>query len=326
MKIKILAFLLLLTALPSLAQENQPNNKTFGKALTDRFPTTRTFDVQYEYLAPTKFSSKLFGEPLEKGNFGGHNRVKLSFNSTFFKSKSQKFTLTGSLRYKYESFEFTNLYNNNNNGPYERPSEDFHYFAGGLSATYYTTLFNKTVIYNGTISADGSQDGFQRIKGFVSANILLKRTDNTTITAGLLGNLDSSSNVPIIPIITYNHHFNNSKWVIDAIIPQRILLQRELLENGRISLGTEFINENLYLNLHNANLNGIYELNFIEVKSGITYEYNFAKNIIGTLKAGINNVVNTRITEKGDRTDKYIYDQKQDAVSYFKVGISYNPF
>lgn len=43
-------------------------------------------------------------------------------------------------------------------------------------------------------------------------------------------------------------------------------------------------------------------------------------------KVGANNVLNTRITEKGKRTTNYIYDQKEEMQAYFKVGISYTPF
>ncbi|PTS87280.1 hypothetical protein DBR27_24670, partial [Flavobacterium sp. HMWF030] len=63
-----------------------------------------------------------------------------------------------------------------------------------------------------------------------------------------------------------------------------------------------------------------------ELKSGITYEYRLSSKIIGTFKGGVNNVLSTRITEKGQRTNRYVYDQKEDAQGYFRFGISYNPF
>ena len=66
MRTKIISVLFVCTSLQTMAQE-KTTIKAFGKAVTDKFPTTRTFDVQYEELGPTNFDSTLFGEPLEKG-------------------------------------------------------------------------------------------------------------------------------------------------------------------------------------------------------------------------------------------------------------------
>lgn len=326
MKVKIISLVLICTSMQLFSQEEESNIKTFGKAITDKFPTTRTFDVQYEQLGATNFESKLFDETLAEGRVYDHNRLKFAFNMPFYRSKSKRFILTSSLRYKYESYDFGSTFSTNSEAPFSGGKQDFHYFVGALSATYMSTLFKKPVIYNATASVDANHENFQRIKGLASANIVLKKNANTTITVGLLAILDPSSIVPVTPLFTYNHKFKNSKWDIDFILPQRLLFRRELLENGRISFGTELNSENYYLNLNTSRLNGIYELNQLELKSGLTYEYHFSSKIIGMFKVGANNVLNTRITERGERTNKYVYDQKEEMQGYFKVGISYNPF
>ena len=109
-------------------------------------------------------------------------------------------------------------------------------------------------------------------------------------------------------------------------MPQRLLFRRELLENGRISFGTELNSESFYLNLSTSNLKEIYELNQLELKSGITYEYHITSQINSFFKAGVNNVLSSRLTERGERTNRYVYDQKTDPQMYFRFGISYNPF
>lgn len=326
MKVKIISALLIGTSLQLLAQDKETTMKTFGKAITDKFPTTRIFDVQYEQLAATNFDSKLFDETLAEGSVYEHNRLKFAFNMPFYRSQSKRFILTSSLRYKYESYDFGPTFSTNPEAPFSNGKQDFHYFAGALSATYMSTLFKKPVIYNATATVDANHENFQRLKGFVSANIVLKKNANTTITVGALVILDPSSIVPITPLFTYNHKFKNSKWDIDFILPQRLLFRRELLENGRISFGTELNSENYYLNLNTSRLNGIYELNQLELKSGLTYEYHITSKIIVMFKVGANTIVNTRITERGERTNNYVYDQKEEMQGYFKVGISYNPF
>ena len=326
MKSRIISAIIVFTSLHTMAQEKEPGIKTFGKAIVDKFPTTRTFDVQYEQLGPTNYDSELFGNKLERGRIESHNRFKAAFNLPFYASKSKQFVLTTSLRYKYESYEFGDIYNYVSAETYTRDRQEFHLWGGSLSATYMSSLFKKPVIYNATATFDGNEDDFQRIKGFVSAVVVLKRTPSTTITVGALAMLDPSSIIPVTPLFSLNHKFKDSKWDMDFILPQRLLFRRELLENGRISFGTELNSESFYLNLNTSNLNGVYELNQLELKSGITYEYCFTPKIIAFVKGGVNNIISTRITEKGERTNKYVYDHKEDAQGYFRVGISYNLF
>ena len=324
MRTKIISLFTLCLSLQTIAQE-KTSMKSFGKSVTDKFPTTRTFDVQYEQLGATNFDSKLFGEHLEKGRIDNHNRLKFAFNMPFYVSNSKRFVLTSSLRYKYESYDLGQN-NNNSDAPFSSGKEEFHYLATSLSATYKAKLFNKPIIYNATATIDGNHEDVQRIKGALSATLVLKKTANTTITAGALVVFDPSSIIPVTPIFTYNHKFDKSKWDFDFILPQRLLFRRYLFENGRIAFGTELNSENFYLNFNTSQLKGIHELNQLELKSGITYEHHFTPKIMGLFKAGINNVIRTRITEKGDRSSKYIYDKKEEAQVYFRFGISYNLF
>ncbi|MFG4002720.1 hypothetical protein [Flavobacterium aquidurense] len=326
MKTKIFYVLFICASIRTMAQEKDAPMKAVVKTVTDKFPTTRILDVQYEQLGPTNFDSKLFGNRFERGRIDTHNRLKVAINVPFYATESKRFILTGSLRYKYETYGFGDIYNVNSSVPYTRENKEIHFFAAAMSATYVSKLFNKPVLYNATATVDGNEDNVQRVKGFVTANLVLKRTANTTITLGVLAMLDPSSIIPVTPLFTYNHKFENSNWDLDFILPQRLLLRRGLLENGRISLGTELNTESFYLNLSTPELKGIYELNQLELKSGFTYEYRFSSKINGLFKAGVNNVLSSRVTERGERTSKYVYDQKEDAQSYFRIGISYNPF
>lgn len=326
MRKKIISVLFVCNSLHIMAQEKEPAMKTLGKAVVEKFPTTRTFDVQYEQLGPSDYNAKLFGNRFEKGRIENHNRVKAAFNMPFFASKSKRFVLTSSLRYKYESYDFGDVYNYSSDVTYKKGREEFHYFAAALSATYISTLFKKPVIYNATATVDGNDDNVQRVKGFVSASVVLKRTANTTMTVGVLGLLDPSSIIPLTPLFSYNHKFENSKWDFDFILPQRFLFRRQLLENGRLGIGTELNTENFYINVDQAGYKGVYELNQLELKSGVTYEYQFTPKLIGTIKGGINNILSVRVTERGERTSNYVYDHREDAQGYFRFGLSYNPF
>lgn len=326
MKFRNITYFLLLVTLPSLSQEKKPEATNAGAAITDKFPTTRAFDVQFEQLGSANYDTELFGDKLEKTDVKSHNRLKVASNIILYKSKKQTFFITNSLRYKYESYDFGNVHNIPTNTDYTRPNEEFHYIGETVSGTYFSSLFKKPVIYNASVTVDGNDKAVQRVKGLFSAMVVLKKTASTTMTLGAVALIDPSSILPFAPVFTYEHQFSGSPWKLDIIIPQRIMIKRPLLENGRISIGTELNNENFYVKLETERLHGMYELNQLELKSGLTYEYSFFKNFIGTVRTGIDNVITSRVTERGEKTTKYVIESKQDAQFYFNAGLSYNPF
>ncbi|MCD0456401.1 DUF6268 family outer membrane beta-barrel protein [Chryseobacterium sp. LC2016-27] len=326
---KIRPFFNLLILVSSFSYSQLSNSSSTAKEtlkyINDKFPTTRNFDLQYEQLGKTNYESDLFGETFEKGEIKNHSKLKFASNIKLYTSESKKFFITNSFRYKYESYQLGGIKRSGFDTEIQDQKREFHYFSDAVSATYFSSLFKKPIFYNASLAVDANDKAFQRVKGFASATMILKSNENTTITVGLLAFIDPSVIAPVAPVFSYEHRFANS-WQLDVTLPQRVMVKHKLLENGRISLGTELNSENFYLNLNNDRLNGIYELNQIELKSGITYEYQFMPNFIGTFKGGINNVLNSRITERGEQTTKYVIDNKQDAQFYLNVGISYNPF
>ncbi len=314
----------LFVSLPALSQKTDSTAIAAGKVITNKFPSTRAFDVQYEQLGPAENTTKMFGDVFEKSDIQNHYRLKLAANIPLYKSKSQRFFITNSFRYKYESFSFGTIQSPTET--YTRPDVGFHYFANSVSGTYFGRLFKKNVIYNATATVDADEHAFQRVKGMVSAVVVIKKTERTTFTLGALMSIDPSSIIPFVPIATYEYQFKDSPWKLDFILPQRFLIKRPLFENGRLSLGTELTSENFYLQLDMPSLKGTYELNQLGLRSGVTYEHAISKNIIGTVKGGIAHVLSSRVTERGERTDRYVIENKQDPQWYLNFGISYNPF
>lgn len=316
--------MLLTGTLSMLAQVKDSASGAAGKAINDKFPTTRTFDMQYEQFGPTAITTKVLGNNSEKGTVKSHSRIRFAANIPLYRSDNKRFFITNSFRYKHEAFDFVKTQPNAN--ILQKSYTDFNYFANTISATYFSSLWKKPVLYNVSATLDADQYHLQRVKGLASAIIVLKKTAFTTVTVGLLAMADPSSIIPVAPIATYEHQFQNSPWKIDFILPQRFLLKRPLLNNGRLSLGTELGSENFYLNFDSEQFKGTYELNQLELRSGISYEYAIRKSIIGSFKTGVANVISSRITARGERTSRYIIENKQDAQFYFNVGFSYNPF
>ena len=199
--------------------------------------------------------------------------------------------------------------------------QNFHYHSEALSLTRFSKLFNKIAIYSATASVDGSEQHFERIRGMLTASLVLKATADTKMTVGIAVIIDPSSQVPAMPIFTYEHRFNNG-WVADIILPKKVVMRKDVFKNGRLSLGTEMDGTNFYLYPDGKR----YEFRQLEINSGAMYEHKLGNNLIGTLKAGLRATPSSRIFAKEDSFKDYIFDMNAKPSFYFNVGISYNPF
>lgn len=306
------------------AQEDQSVKENATKAVTDRFPSTRLFDVQYEQYLPTDFDSELFDVPFEKGEIQNHSRLSVSANLPLI--MKAKWNITTSLRYRYETFDLNNVESRTDNTiPSYDKTQDFHYLSGSLNFTYFSMLFKKPFIYNASVIVDGNEKDAERIKGFFGATIILKKTERTTLGVGLVIFVDPTSPVPAAPTFLWEHQFENSPWTMDLILPQRLLFKRNLFRDGRLSLGSELGGDGFYINNSTPGFAKVYDYRVLEVKSGLIYEHSFSKSLIGTFRAGYSNVFNSRISERGEKTSDYIFSSKQDGTAYFSLGFSFNP-
>ena len=289
------------------------------------FPRTRVFNIEYGHSFSRDFESKVFDENFQKGEITNQKSINLSANIPIYNYK--KWTFTASGNYKFNEVEFNNLDNIATSTLYEQNGTvNFHNFSTAISTTLFSSLFKKPLIYNGSIIVDGNDKGIERLKAFIGASIILKRTANTTITTGLIAFIDPTSQIPFFPTFTYNHKFENSPWEFDFILPQRVIFRRPISSFGRLSLGTEFGGNGFYVNVNEPNFPEVFEYSQLEINSGVTYEHKLSNNLIATFKGGLTNFVSNRLTEKGEPNKDYIYKNKQDATGYFNVGFSFNPF
>lgn len=321
-----LKFLLLTGFMCSLAngQENQTVKENATRAVTNRFPSTRLFDLQYQQYLPTDFDSELFDAPFEKGEIQNHYRFSASANLPVI--MKPKWNITTSLRYRYEAFELNDVENRLDNSiPTYDEKYNYHYLSGALSFTYFSRLFKKPFIYNASLIVDGTEKDAERIKGFFGATIILKKTERTTIGVGLIILVDPTSPVPASPTFMWEHQFKDSPWQLDFILPQRFMFKRDLFKDGRLSLGTELNTNGFYTYINQPGFAKVYDYRVIELNSGLTYEHSFSNSIIASFRAGLANVFNSRVSERGKNTNDYIFSSKQDGAGYFSLGFSFNP-
>ena len=310
---KIIVPLAILPLNKIIAQEKDSIPQKVVAFVTDKFPQTRDLNVEFTQLTPYKFSPELYDADLPENKIKNYQQVKAYANVYFIKNR--KWMLSTSLNYRFTHLESENempLFNNEQN---------FHYHSEALSLTRFSKLFNKIAIYSATASVDGSEQHFERIRGMLTASLVLKATADTKMTVGLAMIIDPSSQVPAMPIFTYEHRFNNG-WVADIILPKKVVMRKDVFKNGRLSLGTEMDGTNFYLYPDGKR----YEFRQLEINSGAMYEHKLGNNLIGTLKAGLRATPSSRIFAKEDSFKDYIFDMNAKPSFYFNVGISYNPF
>lgn len=294
-----------------------------GKEITDKFPTTRFLDVEYEYVTPSDYKLKLHEKGFNKGSLQHQNRIKIALNVPIYKIKG--WTFTGSVRYKYSHFELNDMRNISADFPdiYPDRSSSTHFYNTTLNTTYMSRLFNKPIIYNFGISGEGSGEGYERITGMAIAMMVLKKNQNTTITAGLILIADKMSIIPVIPTFTVDHKLSNT-WSLSMALPRYIYFRRPLFTNGRLSLGTNMDSENFYVYPKESSKTFLYRK--LEIKSGFVYEHSFRNRFILTVKGGALNAVNGKLMQKNKSSNKEILKSTQNMNAYFNIGFSYNLF
>ncbi|MDP9961700.1 DUF6268 family outer membrane beta-barrel protein [Chryseobacterium lathyri] len=280
----------------------------------DKFPQTRDLNIDYTLTTPFQFSSKLQGADLPDNKVKSFQQLKANANIYFVKKKS--WLLSTSLNYRYSAFNTEALIL-----PEMDAKNDYHYHSESVNLSYFSKLFNKTAIYTASASVDGSEQHFERIRGLVTASIVLKATPKTKMLVGLAGFIDPSAQIPLLPVFTYENKFN-SGWVLDILLPKKLLIRKDIFANGRISLGTEMDNTSFYIYRNTRT----YEFRQLEINSGVIYEHNLGSNFIGTLKTGIRAVPQARVFDKEESLKDYIFEASYKPSFYFNIGVSYNPF
>jgi len=320
-------YLLILTFLPLgvFAQVEKDSTKAaIKKSIQKEFSKTRIFNLEYDQTFSRSFDSELDEGNFTEGKIAKQQSIDFAANVPIY-SKG-KWNLSGSGRYNYYHFEFEDVENISNypHTPYEKL--DFHHYGLSLNSTYFSMLFKKPVIYNASVLIDGSENGLERVKGIIGASLILKRTENTTITLGLIGIIDPASQIPFAPVFSYFHKFKNSEWEFDFIMPQRILFRRPFTEKGRLSVGTTFGADAFYFDKNLSFLPHTYSYSQLKIDGGLIYEHRLSHQLIVTFKAGARKYISNRMTKKDQSNKNYIYKNHQGMTGYFNIGISYNPF
>ncbi|AMR32488.1 hypothetical protein A0256_14170 [Mucilaginibacter sp. PAMC 26640] len=303
----------------SLARKDSLTQRLIAIA-ANKFPSTRTFNFEFSGAGATNFTSTLRGEALPAGRITKFMQARASANINFIQTRS--WIVGASFSYRLTSL--TAALDEPVSGLNSTFDGNFQYHASSLNVTKISRLFNKTTVFTGTFTIDGSEKQFERKRGLVTASMVLKSNAKTRLTVGLLGNFDPSTQTPILPIIAYEHRFDNG-LIVDITLPRNIFIRKHVFRNGRITLGTELDRTSFYLyNLDNTGKT--YEFRQVDINNGLIYEHRLFNYFILTAKGGLKLNPSARIFDRQESFNDQIFEAKPAASPYFNIGLSFNPF
>lgn len=288
--------------------------------LADKFPITRVLNLEYESVGGYKYASKYLGNPLPKGKIENMQQANGSMNVNLKKGKN--WTLGALVGYRFLSAE--TLRPDLVTYQMKRGTQNYHYHYETVNYTYYSKLFGKMAIYTASVMTDGSEKGFERVRGMLMGNLVLKATREVQMTVGLVGLLDPSVQIPVIPTFTYKQQYAEG-WALDVLLPKGAFVRKALFGNARASFGSELNNTFFYLYDFGGS-SRVHTFNQIDINSGFTYEHNLGRSFIAMVKTGTRTTVQSRVSEKNESQKDYIYETSPDPTFYFNVGLSFNPF
>ncbi len=287
-----------------------------------QFAIIRPFNIEFSQVAPYRYTPKQDDLSLPESKVSTYHQVKANANLYFLAKK--KLIIGATFSYRYISAD--NDLTVPSSGLVKTVKDDFTYHSTSLNFTYVSKIFNKPIVFNSSLIVDGSGKHFERLKGLAIGTIVLKADTRTKLMAGILLNVDPSTQLPLLPMITYERILYNG-ILLDLMMPKQLLVRKQVFRRGRISLGTELDRNGFYLYDDKGQLpSQKYEYRQIELDNGLIYEHLIGDYLILTARTGAKWIAMSRLFEKEKTFNTAWLETAAKPTAYFNVGISFNPF
>ncbi len=196
-----------------------------------------------------------------------------------------------------------------------------------VSFTRLDSLFNRPISYSGSLS--GLTNEFSSIKRLnYIGNIIysVSRTPTSSWAVGLAVVIDPSSVAPVVPFVSYWHHYKNSDLDLFIDMPSRIALRKQLSSKSWASLGSELGGNLYFFDLNQASLpqNAVYSA--IDLRTGLTLEYMLTKKLVVGVSGGMYTLARSTMFDNNAKTSDYFFRTNGGTVPYLSVSLSLLPF
>lgn len=176
----------------------------FRTSMAKNFSQFRTVNLYWETKMAHDYNFSLNGNEVEKMRKKNLHTFRASTMIPMLKLRHV--SLYAHLQYNRYLFDTYEKQTGRQSDVFRQSAYD--YYVGGLNGSYYFSLFNKPMIVSTTVSVDGWDKGFGMVYGTLSAVMLLKNTERTSFSLGVMGRTLFSS-MPVMPVVTWWHRFNN---------------------------------------------------------------------------------------------------------------------
>lgn len=195
-------------------------------------------------------------------------------------------------------------------------------WGASANGTFQTKLLGKQVMGNANFAMEGSEYGIERFSGMVVAVVQIKQTRSTSIGIGALWLINTSSTIPIFPVFTLRHKFNE-KLSLDLMMPM-LHLNYDFNKNNRLSVGMSIDNDHFYIHPGKESLPEVCLYSKSVMTPELVYERTICKQLRLTVRGGAAVSMASRIYNVNNY--KEYVEVSQPIGAFLNVGFSYSMF
>ncbi len=286
-------------------------------------PMVRQFYLTSELIPHRNISSKLYGKDFVNGEATIY-RNSMLFNVPV--KAWQKSSLNSSMVILNQQFIMQNM--SNADGSNTNYDLEFSKTTLSLSLSYNTRgkLFNKPVMYNTSFTGI-TEPSYSEYDYSLTGVIMftLKRTQKTSLSAGVVFLVSPGVRIPAFGLISYSHQFNKN-LEISVNLPYRLALRQELNIKNSLSFVTEMSGSKAFFNIDNRYIPEKSNYGTSEIKSGLLYERRLGRKFILGLSAGALYTATSEMKENNSWNNSYFIKNKSTLDTYIDLHISLLPF
>lgn len=290
------------------------------REIKDQFPRMRFIDINYRRYTPANIS--YWGNDISKtkAEFHDSQNLEVSLNVPFYIKPKVK--LVALARYDYNNWNMKNYRTANNNSPHERffKKETSHVYNTGVLGSYLFSALGKITMLNFQLIGEGSVKGYENFIGIGYATMILKQSQQGSMSIGLVAMLDRQSPVPIIPTFTYTKKLDNG-WALDVFLPKHVFIRKSILKNSRITLGADIDSKRIYLESKD---NKMYIHKHNEFKLVSFYDHHFSEQFIFSFGGELINSFGGKMMRSNKSQKNYLMKSSQNMNFNIQTSISYS--
>lgn len=322
----LLTLSMILTVSAYAQEENDAKDslRSIASRINRVYPAVRPYSFQIDRVGDRPYNSNFLKQKMEAGEIDATLRTRTFL--TFPSYKKRKFILYGTFTHLYQKQYLRDVENLSPSHPQYRSKRDVetHDLTLSIDGVYKDSLFGKTVVYTSALMLNSRNfKSVEKFRARFTGAIILKASQNTVMTAGIIALLDPSANLPFSPLFTYWHRFPN-QWQFDFILPSRIYL-RHPFNTGWFSVGTELATAHGFYTPDQTILTGDYEFSNLLLQPCVSIEYPVAKNLLLGFRTGAEFTLASRLVKINGKNSDYVSRTKSDPATFINLSLSFVP-